>query len=63
MKILIQGVHCETMASNLIVNVIGCNMTMSTTIVVAIHAGNLATNYSKILSYVYIPHASNPSNQ
>ena len=25
MKIVIQGVHCETMASNLIVNVTGCN--------------------------------------
>ena len=38
-------------------------MIKSTTIVVATHADNLATNYRKILSYVYIPHASNPSNQ
>ena len=38
-------------------------ITKSTTIVVDMYADNLAPNYSKILSCMYIPHVSNPSNQ
>ena len=49
---MIQDVHCEAMLLDV--------TTKSTTIVVTYD--RQPTNYRKILSYEYIPHASNPSN-